>query len=230
MGKKIRVLVAERQPATREQIQKLIAEQVEMEVVNVATSMDEIFSQTEQDPPDVLLLDLSMPGSGLRALEQLAELRPGMRVIVLATHVETTLLRSVLAFGSLGYVVHKDNHRELLSSIKKICSGRSYIDVPTGGLQLPPGLDPRSPRFEEVRGKLALLSKRESEVLEAVAFGYTNREIAARIGVSVKSVETYRYRLAEKLQFKSRADLVRFSLEAGLLQVGKEVFDGPLPS
>lgn len=225
MGQKIRVLVAEEESAISEQIQQLIAAQADMELAGVATSMEEIFALTEQDPPEVLLLDLNMPGSGLRALEQVAESRPGLRVIVLATHEETTLLRSVLAFGSLGYVVHKSNERDLLSSIRKICSGRSYIDVPTGGLQLPPGLDPHSPRFEEVRGKLGQLSKRESEVLEAVAFGYTNREIAERIGVSVKSVETYRYRVAEKLGFKSRADLVRFSLEAGLLQVGKEVFD-----
>jgi two-component system response regulator NreC len=163
-----------------------------------------------------------MAGVGLRTLEKLSTIQPPIRAVVLALHEDISLLRSALATRALGYVVHRGSKIELLSVIRKIYRGRGYVEVPTGGLPLDPGVAPDSAKRRELDGQLELLSKREKEVLRAVAYGYTNREIAEHLGISVKSVETYRYRLSDKLEFGSRAELVRFALDLGLLRPESE--------
>ena len=224
MNRKIRVLIADEPNAMRDEVLRVIDAQPDIEVVGQTDSGLEVPHLVGRLEPDVVLLDLAITGGGLRAMEQLTERYPHIRVIVLAVHEDISLLRSVLAINQMGYVVHRSALAELLSVIRKMYGGRGYIEVPTGGLRVDPGFDPHSPKGKELQSKLNLLSKREREVLRAVAYGYTNREIAERLGISVKSVETYRYRLAEKLAFKSRVDLVRFALECGLLRTDKEGF------
>ena len=222
MSEKIRVLIADDQAALRKELMEVLSAQPDVEVVAEIEQGAEVVFRASELTPDVVLLDLSISGGGLRVLEQLAERCPTTRTIVLAMHNEISLLRSVLAMGSLGYVVHRTNHREILSVIRKFHSGRGYVEVPTGGLHIESGPDPRSPRGKELLAQLETLSRREREVLRAVAYGFTNREIAERLGISVKSIETYRYRVSEKLEFNNRADLVRFALEAGLLRPDRE--------
>lgn len=218
----VRVLIADEHQELDGGFSELIRAENDMDLVGEVVDGSQILPMARQLVPDVLLLDLTMTGGGLRALEQLCAVQPQTRIIVLALHEDISLLRSVLATRSLGYVVHRKSREELLSVIRKVFAGRGYVEVPTGGLQLDPALDPRSETRQRMAEKMDVLSKREREVLRAVAYGYTNREIAERLGISVKSIETYRYRVAEKLGFKSRADLVRFALEAGLLQTGAE--------
>lgn len=223
MSRKIRILVAD-ESALRDELLGVLESQEDMEVVGQTESGLEVPHLAGRLEPDVVLLDLAIAGGGLRAMELVTDRYPHVRVIVLAVHEDISLLRSVLAINQMGYVVHRSAHDELVSVIRKMASGRGYIEVPTGGLRVDPGFDPHSPKGRELQAKLNLLSKREREVLRAVAYGYTNREIAEHLGISVKSVETYRYRLAEKLNFKSRVDLVRFALECGLLRTDKEGF------
>lgn len=195
-----------------------------MLVVGEVSDGEAVVARTLDLRPAVVLLDLAMSGCGLRALQQLAEIQPAVRVIVLAMDESNIgLLRSVLAHGALGYVVAVGRDAELVSVIRKVTAGHSYIDVPTGGLTF----DHRVGLPPLLRSSLDSLSPREREVLEAVAYGYTNREIAEWLGVGVKSVETYRYRLADKLGFKSRADLVRFALSVGLLDAGGDPLSRP---
>lgn len=227
MSRRIRVMIADEHQDLDGGVGKLIRVQDDMEVVVEVTDGGEILSMALETVPDVLLLDLAMTGGGLRVLEQLASSQPQTRAIVLAMHEDISLLRTVLATGSLGYVVHRSSRIELLSVIRKVYQGRGYVEVPTGGLQLDPALDPESEERQKLRDQMEVLSKREREVLRAVAYGYTNREIAERLGISVKSIETYRYRVAEKLGFRSRAELVRFALEVGLLQTGAEGLPDP---
>ncbi|MEM6456465.1 MAG: response regulator transcription factor [Acidobacteriota bacterium] len=220
---RIRVLIAHDNHALRATLADFIASQTDMELSSTLPDGNELIAQAELLQPDVVLLDLSMPGCGLRGLETMAARCPQTKVVVLAMDDNIALLRSVLALGSLGYVVHVENKAELLSVIRKMHSGRAYIDVPTGGLSVHAlnnlVRDDAGPAADHPQ--LINLSKREREVLEAVAYGYTNREIAEALGVSVKSIETYRYRVADKLSFKNRADLVRFALETGLLSPGR---------
>jgi DNA-binding NarL/FixJ family response regulator len=224
MSQKIRVLVADEPTALRDELLRVIESQPDMELVGQTESGAEVRGLVGRLEPDVVLLDLAVPGGGLRAMEELTDRYPHIRVVVLAVHEDISLLRSVLAINQMGYVVHRSAHAELLSVIRKMYGGRGYIEVPTGGLRIDPGFDPHSPKGRELQAKLDLLSRREREVLRAVAYGYTNREIAGRLGISVKSVETYRYRLADKLEFRNRVDLVRFALECGLLRTDREGF------
>ena len=225
MSRKTRILVADDHPDRS--VQKLIEAQDDLELIAEVTDGSQLVPEACRLSPDLVILDLSLDGGGLRALEQLADARPDIRTVVLAVHDDITLLRTVLAMGSLGYVVNRSSMSELIGVVRKIAQGRGYVDVPTGGLSVDPRLQPKVPRSKEIQEKLDLLSKRENEVLKAVAYGFTNREIAERLGISVKSIETYRYRVAEKLNFNSRADLVRFALEAGLLQMGGEGLPDP---
>lgn len=218
----IRVLVAENDPALRRNLFQLVASQSDMEVVDEVGSGAEVMAAVRARRPDVLLVNLVMPGCGLRLLEEVGRDCPETRVVVTAMDENLTLLRSVLAFGSLGYAVHATSRAELVGAIRKLSRGFTYVEVPSGGEGIDPRMvDPRSDWRQDVEARLERLSNREREVLEAVAYGHTNRAIAAALGVSVKSVETYRYRLAEKLGFRNRADLVRFALETGLLRIGR---------
>ncbi|MEL7061272.1 MAG: response regulator transcription factor [Acidobacteriota bacterium] len=218
MSRKIRILLADEQQD--ENLRKIFEAQEDMEIVGTVERGELVVTESCRLGPDIVVLDLSLAGAGLRALEQLSDVRPNIRVVVLAMHDEINLLRTVLAMGNLAYVVRRGQHQEMLSVVRKMYGGRGYVDVPTGGLPIDPTFDPQLPRNPAIQEKLDMLSKRESEVLKAVSYGYTNREIAERLGISVKSIETYRYRVAEKLNFNSRADLVRFSLQAGLLMMG----------
>lgn len=224
MNAKIRILIADEPNTMRDELLRFLNTQPDMEIVGETESGLEVRNLVGRLEPDVVLLDLAIPGGGLRAMEDLTETYPHIRVVVLALHDDISLLRSVLAINHMGYVVHRLAHAELLNVIRKMHKGRGYIEVPTGGLRVDPGFDPHSPKGRELQARLNLLSKREREVLRAVAYGFTNREIAEHLEISVKSVETYRYRLAEKLSFKNRVDLVRFALECGLLRTDKEGF------
>lgn len=221
---KIRVLLADDESTMRDELVHELEDQPDIDLVAVVEDGNEVPNKVGRLEPDVVLIDLAIHGGGLRTMEILAERYPHIRVVVLAIHEDISLLRSVLAINAMGYVVYRSAYRELLSVIRKMFSGRGYIEVQTGGLRVDPGFDPHSPKGRQLQVKLDMLSKREQEVLRAVAYGYTNREIAEHLGISVKSVETYRYRLAEKLEFKSRVDLVRFALEVGLLRIDKEGF------
>lgn len=222
MSTKAAVLIADEQEPADGGIGKLIQAQEDMEVIGRVVQGEHLVQIAMDLQPDVVLLDLTMQGVGLRTLERLSVLQPPIRTVVLALHEDISLLRSALATRALGYVVYRGSKIELLSVIRKVYRGRGYVEVPTGGLMMDPGVEPDSAKRRELDEQLELLSKREKEVLRAVAYGYTNREIAERLGISVKSIETYRYRVAEKLGFRSRADLVRFALEVGLLQTGGE--------
>ncbi|MEM1202832.1 MAG: response regulator transcription factor [Acidobacteriota bacterium] len=218
MSRTTRVLIADDHEDSS--IPRLLEAQEDLDVVGHVTDGLRLVSETLHLVPDVLILDLSLAGGGLRALEQLAGALPQTKTVVLAANEDIRLLRTVLATRALGYVVYRGSKAELLSVVRKIAQGRGYVDVPTGGLPMDPALLQQPPRRPDLQEKLDMLSKRESEVLRAVAYGFTNREIAEHLGISVKSIETYRYRVSEKLDFNSRAELVRFALEAGLLQMG----------
>lgn len=219
----ISVLIAHDNPGLAAELRRVVGSRGDMAVIGEVASGDQVLARTLELSPAVVLLDLAMPGCGLRLLHRLSELAPQVRVVVLAMDEgNIALLRSALAHGDLGYVVAATAHDELVSVIRKVTAGRSYVDVPTGEFVI----DPRAAMPPELRQRLDSLSKREREVLEGVAYGYTNREIADWLGIGIKSIETYRYRLAEKLEFKSRADLVRFALETGLLGSGSDPVSG----
>ena len=165
--------------------------------------------------PDLILLDLGMPGlGGLEALPRLRQAAPDARVLVLTMHDDEGYLRQALHSGAAGYVLKKAADHELLSAIRAVLRGEVYVySALTRSLLedlLPAGGEAPQDAWEK-------LSDREQEVLRLVALGHTGAEIASRLSLSSKTVETYRARGMEKLGLSSRAALVRFALSRGLL-------------
>jgi two-component system response regulator NreC len=214
---RIRILVADDHAVLRAGLRMLIGAQPDMEVVAEAADGDEAVRKACQTRPDVVLMDIAMPNSGgIKAIERIRQEAPTSRILVLTMHDAPAYLRSALAVGASGYVVKRAADAELLSAIRSIHRGRTVVDPALAVTLLQGTLGRRTP------GQAGdPLSPREREVLDLVARGYTNQQMADRLGLSVKTVETYRSRLVEKLGLRSRADLVRYALDSGLLTPGE---------
>ena len=216
----IRVLIADDHAVLRAGLRVLIGAQPDMDVVGEAADGEEAVQRVAETRPDVALVDITMPGSsGIKAIERIRQTCPATRVLVLTMHDVPAYLRSALAAGATGYVVKRAADSELLSAIRGVHRGRTVLD-PALATAVVQGAIGRKATVGQPGGPAGLLSPREREVLDLVAQGYTNQQIADRLGLSVKTVETYRSRLVEKLGLRSRADLVRYALDSGLFGGG----------
>lgn len=216
----IRIMIADDHAILRAGLRSLLNAQADMEVVAEAVNGNQAIEQAGRYKPDVLLLDITMPDkSGIEAIGEVRKLSPMTRILVLTMHDDHAYLRSVLAAGGAGYLVKRAADTELLMAIRIIQQGRSYIDVGLDDNQLQTVLvdEEKTSSSSESSRSLELLSERERQVLELVALGFTHKEVGESLSLSVKTVETYRSRLAEKLGLRSRAELVRFALGLGLL-------------
>jgi DNA-binding NarL/FixJ family response regulator len=212
------VLLVDDHAVLRSGLRYLIDREAGLEVVGEAGDGREAVELARDLEPDVILLDLSMPGlSGTEAMAALREVSPESRILVLSMHVEDSYLQSALRAGAAGYVPKKAIDVELVSAIRAVVRGEVYVHPAMTG-SLVDGLvspDTAAPRNEDKAWEA--LSEREREVLHSVALGHTNLEIADRLSLSEKTVETYRARGIEKLGIRTRAALVKFALERGLL-------------
>jgi DNA-binding NarL/FixJ family response regulator len=213
----IRVLLVDDHAILRAGVRALIESQDDMEVVGESADASEGIAAVAALAPDVVVLDISMPGtSGLKVIKDLLAASPGSRILMLTMHDDVAYVRLALSSGAAGYLVKTQADTELLAAIRTVHRGRSYIDVSLDSETLKQMLDAAGGQSVAEQSE-DLLSRRERQVLEHVAYGHTHKEIAAKFDISVKSVETYRARIASKLGLKSRADLVRFALERGIL-------------
>jgi DNA-binding NarL/FixJ family response regulator len=168
--------------------------------------------------PDVVLLDINMPNmGGLEALGELRKVAPKSRVLILTMHDDQTYLRQALAQGAAGYVLKEAADTELLTAIRTVYHGGAFLHPSHAQSLLAP--TPVATAGQTNSNDLSLLSERELEVLKLIALGHANKEIAEMLFLSVKTVETYKTRIMEKLNLTSRAALVRFALKHGLLTV-----------
>jgi DNA-binding NarL/FixJ family response regulator len=211
MAARIRIGIADDHVAVRRGVQHLLTAHADLEVVGEAATAAEAEALVENLSPDVLILDLSMPGGGIPVILSCRKSNPKVRSLAFTMHDDAAMLRSVLAAGGFGYVLKSSFDAVLVSAVRDIALGRLFIDPALG----------RNLAVEEARAMVAL-SGREAEVLKLLAEGRSYQEAADRLGVSPKTVETYRARLFEKLGFKSRADLVRYALETGLVGANRD--------
>jgi len=216
---KIRVLLADDHAVLRAGLKLLINAQPDLEVVAEAATGPEVIQHAQAAVPHVVLLDLSMPGPGsTKTIEQLSVAVPSARVLVLTMHDDPGYMRAALQAGASGYVVKKAADVDLLTAIRAVHNGRTFVDLTR------PDDAGRTPEMQRVRrdsptgGQSRPLSPREAEVLRLLAQGHTNQEAAEHLAVSVKTIETHRRRLSDKLGLKSRAQLFRFAVEVGLLE------------
>lgn len=205
----ITVLIADDHSVLRAGLRMLLDAQNDIDVIGEASDGLEVSAKARELRPDIVLLDLSMPGprSG-DVIRQVLKACPTTRVLILTMYDDVAYLRSAMSAGAVGYLVKKAADTELLSAIRAVHAGRTFVDLTQSA-----GLAP-VPNDEQPRKKL---SRREREVLRLLAQGHSNQQIADRIRLSVKTVETYRTRLSEKLGLKGRAELFRFASESGIL-------------
>jgi len=210
----IRVLIADDHAVLRAGLKLLIGAESDMEVVGEAADGPETVRSTRATAPDVVLLDLSMPGprSG-QTIGELVRLAPRPRVLVLTMHDDAASMQAALRAGASGYIVKKAADVELLTAIRTVHDGRTFV-----GLTRPGEQASRGSRDGTAAAQPKPLSPREAEVLRLLAQGHTNQEAAEQLAVSVKTIETHRRRLSDKLGLKSRAQLFRFAVEIGLLE------------
>jgi DNA-binding NarL/FixJ family response regulator len=214
----IRVLVADDHAILRAGLRMLIAAQPDMAVVGEAGDSREALEKARALAPDVLTLDLTMPGgNSIKVIEQLRQECPGTRVLVLTMHDDPAYLRAVLAAGGAGYVVKTAADADLLTAIRAVLRGRVFVDVNLARSTVNDALCGEAGGSQPRPAGAASLSGRERQVLELLAQGHTNQEMAKKLFLSVKTVETYRARIADKLGLRTRAEVVRYALEVGLL-------------
>lgn len=212
-----RILLADDHAVLRAGLRLLLETQPDLKVVGEAGSGSEALALAASLQPDLILLDLTMPGpGGLETLPALRRAAPQARVLILTMHDDEGYLRSALRGGAAGYVLKKAADAELISAVRAVMRGEVYVH-PALTRTLLEGLLPPSPATAVPADPWDNLSEREQEVLTLVALGHTSAEIARRLSLSAKTVETYRARGMEKLGLRSRAALVKYALERRLL-------------
>jgi DNA-binding NarL/FixJ family response regulator len=209
---KLRVFLADDHAVVREGIKALLVAQPDIEVVGEAADGRTALEHATLLCADVVVTDVSMPGlGGAEVVERLRRACPSTKVVALTVHEDKGYLRRLLEAGAKGYLLKRSAADELVRAVRIVASGETYLD---------PALV--SKIVGVFSGKTVAqageLSEREEEVARLIASGYTNKEIAARLDVSIKSVETYKARAFEKLGFDSRVELVRYALAQGWLK------------
>jgi len=217
MNTPIRVLLADDHAVLRAGLRLLLIGQNEFEVVAEASTGSEALSLAEKMQPDLILLDLSMPGlGGMDVLPTLRKMVPSTKILILTMHDDPQYLRQALKHGASGYVLKKAADAELISAIRAVLRGEVYIH-PSMTRVLLEDILPEA-KSSNAEFTWASLSEREQEVLKMVALGHTSAEIADQLSLSAKTVETYRARGMEKLGLRTRAALVKFVLQEGLMK------------
>ncbi len=216
MKKPIRIFLADDHAVLRAGLKSLLNAEPDMEVVGEAGDGDACVQTVAALAPDVILLDVNMPHcNGLEALPEIRRRTPASRILILTMHDDAEYLRKALSLGSAGYILKQSADTELLSAIRTVYSGGVFLHPGHTKILLEDTLRP--PTQTHTDDPVGILSERELEVLRLIALGHTNKEIAGMLFLSVKTVETYKARVMQKLDLRTRAALVRFALKHGLL-------------
>lgn len=209
----IRVLVVDDHPVVRSGLRLLLDQEDDLEVVAEAGTADEGVRAARLEKPDVILLDVVMPDrSGLDAVAEIVEASKGGKVLVLSMQDDPSYVREAFAGGASGYLLKEAADVDVVQAIREVARGGRYVH-PTLGARLAQAEVEAARRAAEDP-----LSDREREVLHLLALGYTNQEIAKQLYISVRTAETHRAHITQKLGLGTRAELVRYALANGLLE------------
>ena len=206
-----RVLICDDHGLVRAGLRRLLDLEADIEVVEEAASADEGVRKARLEKPDVVLLDLVMPGrSGLDAVGDILGAAPAAKILVLSMQDDSSYVRDAFAAGVGGYLLKDAADTELITAVREVAAGGRYLH---------PALGARLASPAKLATDMAMdpLSQRERQVLRLLALGYTNQEIARRLCISVRTAETHRSHIMQKLRLTTRADLVHYALAVGVL-------------
>ncbi len=212
----IRLIVADDHAVVREGIRRLLDAEPDIEVVGEAGDGVGAVELTQSLLPDVVCLDVSMPRmNGVEATRRIKASLPHVGVVILTMHEDEDYVIELVRAGASGYVLKRSSARDLVDAVRAVAGGHAFLH-PVIARRLTVEHDPGGSRQEE-RRRFDGLTEREREVVRLIADGLTNREIAERLTISVKTVETHRTHIMEKLDLHDRAHLVRYAVRKGLI-------------
>ncbi|AEH10058.1 two component transcriptional regulator, LuxR family [Candidatus Protofrankia datiscae] len=212
---RLRVLLCDDHRIVRGGLQRMLAEDSGILVVADVGTAAEAVAAAGRLQPDIVVLDIGLPdGSGISAIGRILGASPASRVLMLTMHDDVAYLREAFASGALGYVLKAAADIELIQAIHDVARGERYVHPTLGAALLGRDTNVEGRSVSTVAG----LSEREAEILRLLALGHTNPEMAEVLDLSVRTVETYRYRLQQKVGLRSRAELVRLAREMGLVR------------
>ncbi|MDR7433532.1 MAG: response regulator transcription factor [Armatimonadota bacterium] len=215
--KKIRVLIADDHTIVREGIRMILTAQPDIEVVGEAANGQEAIELTRKLRPDVVVMDISMPGvSGIHATKAIKAEMPEVNVLALTMHEDETYVFQLLKAGAAGYVLKRGAASDLVNAVRAASKGEAFL-YPSVAKAVVQDYLQRVEAGEE-RERWDGLTQREREILKLIAEGYTNQEIAQKLYISVKTVQTHRAHILEKLGLHDRTELVRYAIRKGLIE------------
>ena len=214
----IRVVIADDHPMIRYGLMGVLRMHPQFIVVGEASSGDEAVRKALQEKPDVIILDINMPGmDGITAATQIKTQLPEIKILMMTVYTDEEYLKSSLAAGVSGYIIKKAADTELITALQTILEGESYIYPTLIPKLFMPGNNSKPTIEKERENSGKLLSDREKEVLRLISLGYTQKEIAEKLFISIKTVETHKARILEKLGVHKRSDLVRYALKYNMI-------------
>ncbi|QOY84976.1 response regulator [Paludibaculum fermentans] len=210
-SKKISILLADDHSVVRQGFRRILESQADMEIVGEASNGREAIERATTLSPDVVVMDVAMPElNGIEATRRLMESSPRTRVLALSMHKDAVYVREILRAGARGYLLKDAIDADLLAAVRAIARGEGYLSPAIADAVL---TDYR----QHVTDPIDLLTSREREVLQLIAEGKTNKEIASDLKLSVYTVDAHRGRIMEKLNLHSTGELVRFAVRKGLI-------------
>ena len=215
-GKLIRIVLADDHTIVRNALKFLLNHQPDMEVIGTASDSEETYKQVEELHPDIVMLDISMPPgeNGIITAGKIHTDFPDVRIIMLTMHADKEYLLYTVQIGVSGYVLKNAPEEELIDAVHTVYAGSDYISKE----MVPYLVEGFVNRHEEGKEGYLSLRERELEVLSLLARGYGNKEIGEKLFISVKTVESYRSKIMNKLGLHTRAELVEYALKKKLLQ------------
>jgi two-component system, NarL family, response regulator NreC len=208
----IRIVIVDDHAVVRSGLKLLLDGQEDLEVVGEAGDARTAVFEVRAQKPDVILMDVVMPtGSGIEATPAVLKEAPDAKVLILSMQDDPAYVREAFAAGASGYVLKEAADAELVAAVREVAAGQRYVHPTLGARLVAAEADERARAEEDP------LSEREHEILRLLALGHTNQEIASQLYLSVRTVETHRAHIMQKLRISTRAQLVRYALEHGVL-------------
>jgi two-component system, NarL family, response regulator NreC len=210
-GKRTTVLLVDDHAVVRQGFRMILSAEPDFEVIGEAANGREAIAQAELLHPDIVLMDVSMPElNGIEATRRIVNISPRTRILALSMHRDSVYVREILRAGASGYLLKEAGDQDLLAAVRAVAQGQGYLSPAVSDAVL-------SDYRKHVTDPIDLLTTREREVLQMIAEGKTNKEIATALGLSTYTVESHRGRIMEKLNLHSAGELVRFAFRNGLI-------------